>query len=104
MRDEPAVPQAGLVVLRLQGASALVAFFEAGSFRVDCRRVSGKTVDAEEVLDFLAGGVVHFGIRAQCLAREAALLTRVRHAGVLVGREACHGRFLTDLVNGGLCS
>jgi hypothetical protein len=103
MRDEPAVPQAGLVVLRLQGAGALVAFLEAGGLRVDSRCISGKTVDAEEILDFLAGGVVHFGVGTQCLAREAALLTGVRHAMVLVGREACHRRISASLVNGGLC-
>lgn len=103
MRDESAVPQAALVVLRLRGASALVAFLNARGLGVDGGGISGKTVDAEEVLDLLAGGVVDFGIGAQCLAREAALLAGVRHASVVVGREARHGRLWVGLVGEWLC-
>lgn len=90
--NKPAVPQAALVVLRLRGASAIVASLNARGFRVDGGGVPRQAVDAEEVLDLLAGGVVAFGIGAQSLAGEAALLAGVRHAGVVVGREARHGR------------
>lgn len=97
--DKPAVPQAGLVVLRLRGASAIVASLNAGGLGIGGAGVPRQAVDAEEVLDLLAGGVVDFGVGAQCLAREAALLLAgVRHAGVVGGREARHGQCLAGSV------
>jgi len=91
--DKPAVPQAALVVLRLRGASAIVASLNACGLGIGGAGISRQAVDAEEVLDLLAGGVVDFGVGAQCLAREAALLLAgVRHAGVVGGREARHGQ------------
>ena len=97
--DKPAVPQAALVVLRLRGASAIVASLNACGLGIGGAGVPRQAVDAEEVLDLLAGGVVDFGVGAQCLAREAALLLAgVRHAGVVGGREARHGQRPADLV------
>ena len=97
--DKSAVPQAAFVVLRLRGASAVVASLNAGGFRIGSAGVPRKTVDAEKVLDLLAGGVVDFGIGVQRLAGEAALLlARVRHAGVVGGREARHGQRSAGLV------
>ena len=90
--NESAVSQAALVLLRLRGGCALVALFYAGGLGGDGGALPGHAIDAEEVLDLLAGGVVDLGVGAHGLASEAALLTRVRHAGVGVGRKARHGR------------
>lgn len=51
-------------------------------------------VDAEEVLDLLAGRAVDLGIRVQGLAGEGALLRRVvvRHCAV-AGGEGRHGLY-----------
>lgn len=92
--DKPAVPQTGLVVLRLRSGGALVAFLNASGLGVDGGILPGDAVDAEEVLDLLTGGVVDLGVGAKGLAGEAALLVGVRHVGVLSGREASHGRCL----------
>lgn len=75
MRDEAGIAQAALVVLRLRCSSAIVLpiTMQRALLGVRVRAVVLAAADAEEVLDLLAGGIVHLAIAVQAGPAEDSL-------------------------------
>lgn len=86
--DEAGITQAALVMLRLRcpGAIVLSIAMQRALLGVRVGAVVLAAVDAEEVLDLLAGGVVHLAIAVHARTAEDSLVGGIgcdsgRHAG-----------------------
>ena len=90
MRDEAGITQTALIVLRLRCSRAIVlsVTVQRALLGVRVRAVVLAAVDAEEVLDLLAGGVVHLAIAVDTGPAEDSFPCAAAGIGCDSGRHA----------------